>query len=279
MQDALYVNVAQAHRLVTHEDGKYAHAHKIVGSLVLGHFIYRLWHWAVTGDLGFTNDPTLLMWIGIHALLHVTSFQFILPPRRNMVYNIIWPEMRWHTMIFAYRALAVMFCIWLHERGFISHAVCVSARCGIVIATMLIGDTVTRIFKSNTKTMRNNPYPAYVPATVSKVHNMFYSASQIFGTFNMMYRGYDLVFLTLIPIQTAPFCMTLVKKGIINQMGWHLYYTIAVLFSYLYAGLRYYTDSNYTYIAFPVMLLRFGLNVNKYILWGAAIVQHLYLNI
>lgn len=274
IQDALFVNLAQTRRLVTHEDGKFAHAHKIIGSVILGHFVYRLWLWFSTGDLGFANDPHVLTWISIHALLHVSSFQFILPSRRNMVYNIIWPEMRWHSLIFAYRALAVMLCIWFYEQEMISHMACVTLRCGIILATMLIADRVTHIFKSETKTMRNNPYPAYISSTFIKYHNLFYSASQIFATLNMMYRGYDMVFLTLIPIQTAPFCMTLVKKGIINQMGWHLYYTIAVLFSYLYAGLHIYTDTNYTHIAAPIMLMRFGLGVNKYVLWLAAIAQY-----
>jgi len=41
--------------------------------------------------------------LALHCVcVYVTSFQFHVPDRRNLKYNVIWAEMRWYTLIFAY---------------------------------------------------------------------------------------------------------------------------------------------------------------------------------
>lgn len=276
-KDALYANLRQAHRLVTHEDSRFVHAHKLVGMCALAHFGYRIYLWATTGALQFTASYHTPLWIALHAALHVTSFQFIVPNRRNMVYNIIWPEMRWHSMIFAYRALLVMLVVYGEQVGALPLYLDQWLRGAIVVLTMVAADYVTRVHKGTT-TMRGNPYPRYVPEWYTRVHNMFYSLSQLFATLNMLYRGHDMVFLTLIPIQTAPFAMTLVKKGIINQMGWHFWYTVALGISYAYGLTHLSTGNTVAPIALAVAAARFGLGANKYVLWALVIAHHLYKN-
>ena len=137
IKDSLYINPKQSHRLVTHEDSRFAHAHKIFGVLAIGHFLYRLYLWYQTGDMQFTPTPYTLGWIASHAALHITSFQFILPNRRNQVYNIIWPEMRLHSMFFAYRALLVMLVIYGEQTGIIPLHLDQWLRGAIVIMTMV----------------------------------------------------------------------------------------------------------------------------------------------
>ena len=268
IRDSLYFNPQQLHRLVTHEDGNFFHLHKISGALVLFNFIYRSWNWYTTGTLGFDSSYSTLFWIFAHMFLHVTSFEFHLSKKRNMTYNIIWPEMRWHSMIFAYRSLFIMLSSW-----FDTHYL----RGPIVILTMIAADLVTSYYKNEKTTMRGNPYPNYVDKNFIKVHNLFYSISQIFATMNMLFRGNDLVFLALIPIQTAPFCMTLVKKGIINQMGWHFYYTVALLVNYYYAFCDGIHVNTMKIMICMVIIGRFYMGLNKYLLWMIPIIyQNFY---
>lgn len=272
--DRLY----QTKRLFTHEDGNFFHLHKLLGFLTLLNFTYRLSHWYAHGNLGLDSSYYTLFWIGIHTMLHITSFQFHISSRRNMVYNIIWPEMRWHSMIFAYRSLLVLLLGWLYTSsnnlliGDKIHLL----RGPIVIGTMIFADMVTNHYKNDKTTMRGNPYPSYVSERFIKIHNLFYSTSQIFATMNMLFRGNDMVFLTLIPIQTAPFCMTLVKKGIIDQMSWHVLYTLAVLISYYYGACDGIHVIMFKLLVFFIVFGRFYLKLNKYLLWSFPIAYQIY---
>lgn len=277
LKDCFYVNLFQSKRLVTHEDGRYYHLHKILGILSLAHFIYRLFMYTKIGKLGFEeSDSWMLFWILVHSSLHVSSFEFLLSRRRNRVYNIIWPEMRWHSLLFAYRSLLVMLITWLYESGMVGYHI-MYLRGLIVIGTMLCADYVTKYFEADSTTMRGNPYPHYVPIWFIHAHNTFYSMSQIFATMNMLFKGKNLAFLSLIPIQTAPFCMTLIKKGIITQAAWHMYYTIAIGINYYYAL---YDQSNiewFKYLGMMLIFCRFVLRINKYVLWGAVVLFQAYL--
>lgn len=265
MMDALNINLDQSHRLVTHED--VFHIHKCLGALCLLNFAYRLsimlWSGGVSSGYNeFTvfNVFTLV----IHAALHVSSFIFAISQKRNKKYNIIWPEARWHSMIFAYRSIFAILIQYVSMRTYF-------ARCAIVIATMLATDyttfTHTDANMKRTRTMRDNPYPGYVSENVIAVINTFYSVSQLFATIAIITRNNDQLFWVILPIQLSPFLMTLQKKGIINQAAWHMYYTLALAVNY--AG----------YIALPDLVptspivvccfavLRFYFGVNKYILW------------
>lgn len=279
MLDLFYVNPWQWHRLFTHEDSKFYHAHKLLGVGVLLHFMYRMYAFWVYGNMGFDGSLGTLFWIFVHAMLHMTSFQFIIPSRRNKTYNIIWPEMRFHTMIFAYRSIVTWFMMWMAVRGWISLELEHYARPVIAFATMGAADYVTYYYKhveekvdKDDSTMRGNPYPSYVPGWYVKVHNYFYSVSQVFATLHILNsRIMDSVFLLLLPIQTAPFCMTLVKKGILKQGGWHLYYTLALLVNFIYAIWHDDTMKVFSYgsvFAFYFVVSRFVYGVNKYAIWG-----------
>lgn len=277
LQDSTVINRQQFHRLSTHEDAKFFHMHKFFGSIAMIHFVYRVYLMLSGTGLGFSSSLYTPFWIGMHALLHVSSFEFILSNRRNKVYNIIWPEMRLHSMIFAYRSLLIMLIVWLVKSGIAGCSIMYS-RGLFVIMTMIAADVVTYYYKPQDTSMRGNPYPLYVPDWIIKWQNYFYSVSQVYATLNMMFRGIDAAFLTLIPIQTAPFCMTLVKKGIINQAAWHLYYTLALLTNFYYAMV--YNGDEKPQIKLMAVLFVFGrfyLNYNKYVMWMPIVLWHCYM--
>ena len=276
VQDSLYVNLQQSHRLVTKEDGQYFHIHKILGITVLGSFIYRIYLFLMIGDMNFNSSFATMMCIAVHAALHISSFQFILPARRNKSYNVIWPEARIHSMVFAYRSLSAMIIIWMQMRAIISTILADRLRIVIIFLTMFAADFTTMSYKNNDTTMRDNPYPTYIPQILRQIQNMFYSVSQVIGTMQIINcRSMDVAFIILLPIQTAPFCMTLVKKGIIKQAGWHFYYTWALLIIYIRSILSVADNQQFVmndmYIFWKLVAAfcigRFGMNINKYTLW------------
>ena len=282
----MLLNFSQLHRLVTREDGVYFHVHKILGALVLGHFVFRGFEWIRDGKLGFDESLDTFGWIAVHMLLHVSSFQFSIPQKRIKTYNIIWPEFRFHSLIFAYRSLLTMIVMLLSGKGILSLMSQVIARGCIVLITIFLADIVTNHFQirglveSTETTMRTNPYPPWFPSGLIKYHNTFYSASQVLATMQCLTsRDIAFPFVLLVAIQTAPFCMTLVKKGVIDQTGWHVYYTLALSVSYLYGifGPRLGTfipRMLYWTISFGIMIARFQFHINKYFLWTVTVFMH-----
>ena len=77
------VNFAQIRRLATREDPVFTH--KVLGCLTLGHIGYRMILIFKYGDSGLATSTWTPFWVILHALLHVSSFQFILPEKRNRV--------------------------------------------------------------------------------------------------------------------------------------------------------------------------------------------------
>lgn len=259
------VNVGQVRRLVTHEDP--AFMHKILGCLALGHIGYRMNFIFKYDDSGLATDPRTPFWMFLHALLHVSSFQFVLPQKRNRVYNVIWPEFRLHSMLFAYRSLIAVLLTACGGRW--NQAL----RGPLVMGTMLAADIVSAKHGQDT-TMRANPYPMGTSQEFIKWHNRFYSLSQFGATMAIMFRGADSAFMALLPIQTAPFFMTLAKKGIITQGEWHVLYTYTLLTNWLHAlagpGNDRNTISTFKYMAilFGVTIARLKYGVGKYKIWG-----------
>jgi len=267
-------------KLFTHEDGKYYHSHKILGSFVLLNFIYRLYKMCINDHtLGFDmNNTSYLCVIILHGLLHVSSFEFILPRKRNLVYNIIWPEMRLHSAIFAYRSLLLML-LFYYEKYFIFGYM----RYLLVVCTMALADVVTFVYiddSNGSTTMRGNAYPMDTPKLLIKSLNYFYSISQVFATLHILFSpSADYAFLVLLPIQLAPFAMTLERKGYINQYMWHVIYILAILPNYIYSGINLYQpDLMWSYMIF-FSVLRFKYKVDKYILWSIIYIHFCWLKI
>ena len=311
-----------ARRLFTHEDAAYFHAHKILGVAVLASFAYRAYRWfcSPVGSMGFampgaeggggegggvqwTPWDSIPLTVLLHAALHLTSFQFIIGSKRNRKYNVIWPEMRWHTALFASRSLLAMLALHLdaaYSHLYRAHGIADAlfyVRPAIVLGTMAIADAITRHYKRTSeygkgdgvgvsdgsgdgsgdgasRTMRGNPFPEGTPVWTVRLANAYYSISQAGATLIVLSsRHPDAVFWVLLPIQTAPLLMTLVKKGVIDQAGWHLWYALALASNFVISIAT--SECIPSDLSWPetgavlsaFALWRFGLNGNKYIFW------------
>jgi hypothetical protein len=266
------------YKLVTTEDR--LHIHKLVGVAVLTHYIFRLLSLAFRGTMGFEYETQgrLLFWFGLHLFLSWSSFIFHLPPRRNRVKPMIWPELRLHNIIFATRSIldAVLHIVGLGHVGVL--------RVALIFITMIAADVVTNHYKkkrliSNT-TMRGMPFPKSASKTLIDRVNLYYAMSQLFatsGTLNIS-RSWrtdvELAFTTLLAVQISALLMTLVRKSVLEPAGWHFIYGISLGLSWVLAGWRYSETSPVWLIFLRTVVgvlcfyvVRFRMDFNKYLLW------------
>ena len=101
--------------LFTAEDAH--HVHKLLGVYALVHFASRYFffirylHQAQSedDDMGFRADWLTFASLSPHLLLQLSGLKFFkLPRRRIKEGSRIWPEYRWHALVFASRSLALM---------------------------------------------------------------------------------------------------------------------------------------------------------------------------
>lgn len=153
-------------------------------------------------------------------------------------------------------------------------------RFAVVVLTMIAADLATARFGGGSTAIRGSPPPGrdMHPAAL-RVLRTIYSASQAGGTIICLCSGsVSAVFFVLLPIQTAPLLMTLIKKGVLRQAGWHLWYSLSLLVVFFVAYRA--TDAPagsamVTQAHAPVMIAafaaaRFAFHANKYLLWAVA---------
>lgn len=262
----MLVHSRNFYKLSTHEDPY--HFHKCLGVLCLIHFVFRVYNLFVYGDMLFVDPFWDWVWFGLHFLLSVSSLQFVIPSNRVQSMIVIWPEFRAHSILFAMRSLACIVCSYV-----LPDILLLQTACGIlVLLTMVAADMATTHYKTDKTTMRGMSWPNVFPMNhpyYQDAHNFFYSFSQIGATLSMFMGNYpDHPFLVLLPIQIAPFLSTLVKKGILRDLHWHLVYTLSLLLPYCYGWVANRPSLVRMDWMVGIAFLRFYLRVNKYVLWG-----------
>lgn len=242
------------------------HVHKTLGVMALAHYVYRMLHIVQSGDSGLANSPySVAFWVAVHGALSATSLLFHIPQNRVAKRPMIYPEFRAHSILFAWRGLLVMLCMTFVGGGWDAHC-----RAGVTLATFVGADFITRHYRAKDTTMRDMPFPEWMPDMGRKGINLFYSISQIYASMNMLYATkIDQVFLVAFPIQLAAFLMTLVRKGLLSAGGWHGLYAAALGLNYVYGMYwgKMVAPLPYRYLGTGFAVLRFVLRINKYALW------------
>lgn len=255
-------------RLITREDP--FHVHKTLGSLTIIHFIYRFYLATISPnyDMHLTDQDTItIAGLIIHACLSMTSLFFHIPTNRIKTAPMIWPEFRLHSILFAMRSIVVLIANWYNP--VLNNYIRPSA----VLITLIGADLVTKFYKINpgVTTMRSMPFPENTSKILIKNVNLFYSVSQVFATLNVLVHSHNAIFLTLLPIQLAAFWMTLVRKGFITAKQWHIFYGLSLLLNFAYGittqGPLLISGSAYRTLGLAFTIGRFGLSINKYVLW------------
>ena len=138
-----------------------------------------------------------------------------------------------HSIIFGWRhVLGCSICLLnLWPEGLAAR---IFAKWGLIAATMCAADFATRKFGSPlNRTTNAMPYPVWVSPEMQIPIKDRYVAAQFGATAMSVYSlddGY-LAFIPLIGIQSAAFCMTLVRKHKMSAAGYHLIYSASLALS------------------------------------------------
>lgn len=197
--------------LVTHEDA--LHHHKILGVLVLLSYFVRFFYFF--DDMAFRSHPDwTIPSIALHWLLTASSFQFKIPQRRIRDGGRIWPQYRWHALIFTTRYLLFIALYWYEQlKGLQPNY---DMNFAIVMVIMAAADFVTYAvgddFRSNT--IRDLDGPGVIKFVFS-IMQFNATAFLVFGI-----RSYAMPFYAMFPVQVTPFVGTLRRKGVFTSKFW-----------------------------------------------------------
>lgn len=257
------------HTLFTAEDT--FNFHKTLGIACLFSYAYRFAN-VGESDMKFDASNATLFWIGVHALLSVSSLIFKIPKRRIVEGSRIWPEYRLHSISFAVRSLLCLALYWAEKRFGFGPVYWLNPV--IVILTLLMADGSTLLVGKDSASSTINDLHA--PALVK----FFFSVMQFHATTSCLAgpRRSSTQFLYVWIIQFTAFMMTLNRKHILGHLGFVYIYLVMLIFGFCVAA---YDFSKFgcfdmvSALANLAAVTRMGLRVNKYVLWsGFAVAMH-----
>ena len=279
-------------QLFTNHD-KY-HLHKILGFGCLFNFLLRI-YWLIVYDKMFiyADYRSSLLIPVVHLTLSLSSFIFQVPQIRLNSKIIIWKELQLHNIIFISRSAIIMIysiiCIknninknseyyYLYQIGkFI-----------IVVLHHILADYITAKFNSNEKTTTRDINWENIPDNVKIVIKKYYAICQIFAinglilTDNNMtgYGAIETAFIIMFPIQLSTFLMTLVRKSIISNISWHIFYGLSLLSPFfIVINTAENNEFDVAKIFLPILYVIFRLqyNMNKYYLMFHVFILNMYI--
>jgi hypothetical protein len=237
-----------AHLFTNHD--KY-HIHKTLGFLAVANFILRFYYAIVYGTSfpPFETKVFSCSSVLIHALLPIASLSIPLPEKRNFTSPMIWKEFRLHSILFSCRhsilTIITLLELWptqleifknyklyaLFSESILKYIAIISCIKIASIITAKYGDTEKR-------TTNAMPYPEHVTEYEIQKIKYEYAKKQFGATIMAVFSGElsaSLNFAPLYAIQSAPFMMTLVRKGKCNSTHYHMVYSLTLIYPlYLY---------------------------------------------
>jgi len=180
----------------------------------------------------------------VHAALPLVSLILPLPAKRNFSSPMIWPEFRLHSVAFASRHVAGT-VFWLiarrdREQGKTWDGLVSMTRGQILTmllmihATMIIATAITRaVGDLKARTTNAMPYDKYVPDLQRKRAKKLYAFAQFQAAAFLFMGDPTIAFIPLTGIQSAPFLMTLVRKGKCSAATYHCVYTWSLILPFL----------------------------------------------
>lgn len=269
-------------RLLTHHD-KF-HVHAFLGVIALLHFAFRYAYIYVAGTDSFWAYSSLstVILVGVHFLLHASSFQFILPPR-NWKKPMVWDEFRIHNAIFAGRNLiGTLLCAlvpdWWHHWQINTGVFFVKV--ALILCTCAAADWATAKCGSKThRTTNAMPYPPNTSAAVEAGAKMFYARAQFGAAVGSIFAPPSVSFVCVLAIEGASLLMTLVRKGRIESRHYHALYTLSLVLPYTALARIVLSDLDahamWALAAISAWLvaccLRFHTGMSKYYIWPIAL--------
>jgi len=243
--------------LITKHD--FFHIHKILGFGCLTNYFFRIY-------LKFSYGSMFIDYYSpiSHLFLSLSSFIFKVPTLRLSNKTIIWKELQLHNIIFTFRSIFMIYHSLLFNS---SNPYYYKTRFLGIVFCHYLADLISNKFQINDKTTtRDIPYDN-VNKNLIWINKKFYAISQIVATTTLLLTdNADNGLIIMFPIQLSTFLMTLVRKGIISNNTWHLFYGLSLLLPYIINYNMMVKIDNYKgYLAILHIILRLGFRINKYI--------------
>jgi hypothetical protein len=237
-----------AHLFTNHD--KY-HIHKTLGFLAVANFILRFYYAIVYGTSfpPFETKVFSCSSVLIHALLPIASLSIPLPEKRNFTSPMIWKEFRLHSILFSCRhsilTIITLLELWPTQleifKNYKFYALVTEAllKYIAIISCIKIASIITAKYGDTEKRTTNTmPYPDHVKEYEIQKIKYEYAKKQFGATIMAVFSGElsaSLNFAPLYAIQSAPFMMTLVRKGKCNSTHYHMVYSLTLIYPlYLY---------------------------------------------
>jgi hypothetical protein len=239
-----------AHLFTNHD--KY-HLHKTLGLLAVINFILRFYYAIVYGTSfpAFESKIFSCSSVLVHALLPIVSLTIPLPEKRNFASPMIWKEFRLHSILFSCRhvlfTIITLLELWpTQSYGVITiqqrrYAIIFESiiKYLIIIGCIKVASIITDKYGDKEKRTTNAmPYPEQLTEYEIAKIKQEYAKKQFGATIMAVFSGElaaSLNFAPLYAIQSAPFMMTLIRKGKCETIHYHRVYSITLIYPlYLY---------------------------------------------
>lgn len=268
-------------QLFTKEDP--LHVHKIFGMAALCSYVYRIPQFGEK-DMGFSRTSEsgdhLITFITLllHVCLNISSFEFHIPAKRiQSDGGRIWPQYRFHSLVFSCRALmCIALNVFYYNRSeeslqspHASNYLLPHGNYLVVIGTMLMGDIASNYwvkYPSNSiRDLKASPMIKY-----------YFSVMQFLATGVSLVgiRRCSLHYYMLMVVQVTAFLMTLRRKNLVSHEK------NVVLYALLLAGgfavgiyETYFWEPSQellwmsAFIGTAAAVLRILCGMNKYVVW------------
>jgi hypothetical protein len=227
------------------------HIHKTLGFLSVINFMLRFYYAIIYGTSfpAFESKIVSCSSVLIHALLPIASLSIPLPEKRNFTSPMIWKEFRLHSILFscrhAFLTIITLLELWptqlLIFRNYKGYALISEAllKYIAIVSCIKIASIITAKYGDIEKRTTNAmPYPNHLREFEIQKIKYEYAKKQFGATIMAVFSGElsaTLNFAPLYAIQSAPFMMTLVRKGKCNSMHYHIVYAFTLIYPlYLY---------------------------------------------
>lgn len=291
-------------QLFTNHD-KY-HLHKVLGFGCLFNFFLRIYWLIVYGSMYIYADSQISVLIPVaHLTLSLSSFIFHVPQTRLNSKIIIWKELQLHNMIFTSRSAIIMIYSIICIRNNINmntkyYYLYKIGKLALIVSHHMLADYVTIKYNMNEKTTTRDINWENIPDNVKTLIKKYYAICQILAinalilTDNDRYGSgtIESAFLVMFPIQLSTFLMTLVRKSIISNISWHIFYALSLLSPFFIIintinsvdtddqnNVQYKNKLEFAKVYLPILYIIFRLqyNFNKYYLMFHVFIINMYI--
>jgi len=286
-------------QLFTHHD-KY-HLHKVLGFGCLFNFFLRIYWLLAYGSMYIYGDARHSLLIPVaHLTLSLSSLIFQVPLTRLNSKIIIWKELQLHNMVFTSRSAIIMIYSIVCIRNDITmsnkyYYLYLIGKLALVVLHHLLADYITAKYNTNEKTTTRDINWENIPDNVKKSLKQYYAICQILAINALILTDNDktgsgaieAAFLIMFPIQLSTFLMTLVRKSIITNIHWHIFYALSLVSPYFLIINTLSSNSVGIYknklevakIYLPILYIIFRLqyNFNKYYLMFHIFIANFYI--